>query len=334
MTLILKKIQQLASELKRNIKIMEVCGSHTHTIVKNGLRQVIPKNIDLISGPGCPVCVSAQKDIDQIIYLALQGIKIATYGDMVNVPGSFMSLKQAQEKGAQVKIIYSVEELLADPEQIFFAIGFETTAPMTTLALKEHIRVFSTHKLVPPALKILEKDMAIDGFIIPGHVSTILGSDIWQSLNLKVPQVIAGFGVDDVLEAIYLILKEISLKSNRVINHYPKVVTAEGNLEAQKLMSYYFKRVDMEWRGLGILPLSGLAPKDKNLDARLIFQDLLKKVPPPKMTACHCAKVVTGKIKPQDCPLFNKMCNPQHPQGACMVSPTEGACAIAYLYDR
>jgi len=314
------------------VRIMEVCGGHTNTIIRYGIREILPDNIKLISGPGCPVCVTSQYDIDCMIELALAGIKVATYGDMINVPGTKTSLKDAISQGADVKIIYSINQIAEG--YVFFAIGFETTTPMTAALLRRGIPVFCAHKLIPPAIKILAKEMNIDGFIDPGHVSTIVGSKIWSELDIPVPQVISGFEPDALIKAIYLLLEMIKNKEVRVANEYPEVVFKQGNIIAQKLVQETLKPVDATWRGIGVIPCSGLCPRDKSLDARTIYQDIFKNIKTKENPDCRCGQVIRGLIEPKQCALFGKECTIQNPQGACMVSDSEGACAIAYKYGK
>lgn len=329
----IQKIKELAKSLGE-IKIMEVCGGHTHTIMKYGLRELLPPNIKLVSGPGCPVCVTSQHDIDCVVELALEGVKISTYGDMINVPGTKMSLKDAQARGADIKTVYSADQVINDKERVFFAVGFETTTPMTARLLQNNITVFSAHKVMPPAMRLIADDMRIDGFIDPGHVSTIIGSDAWSNLNLNVPQVISGFKPDALIRAIYLLLRMIKNNEVRVINDYPEVVFPEGNPIAKKLIRRTMKACDSEWRGLGLIPKSGLVPKDEKLDARIIYKDVFKKVKTRENPGCRCGEVIKGLIEPNECKLFRKVCTPSSPKGACMVSEYEGACAIAYKYGK
>lgn len=328
-----KAIQELASSMGE-ARIMEVCGGHTNTIMQYGIRDILPSNIKLISGPGCPVCVTSQYDIDCVIELALKGVKIATYGDMVNVPGTKMSLRDAEGLGADLKTIYSVDQLLGEKDRVFFAVGFETTTPMTATLLERGIPVFCAHKLVPPAMELLAKEMKIDGFIDPGHVSTIIGSHIWEQLKIPVPQVIAGFKPEQLLRATHRLLELIKNKEVKVVNEYPEVVFPQGNMKARNLIDKHLKVVDSEWRGLGTLPQSGLAPKDPALDARIIYKHLLQGIISRENKDCRCGEIVRGLIEPRQCALFGKKCTPESPQGACMVSGTEGACGIAFKYGK
>ena len=326
----LDKIRSLAEDLPET-SIMEVCGGHTNTVVKYGIREILPSNIRLVSGPGCPVCVTGQHDIDSIIELALAGEKIATYGDMLRVPGSKMSLDKAREEGADIKMISTATQALECKQRIFFAIGFETTAPMTAYLLKRGVMVYSTHKTMMPAMRALIKgELKIDGFIDPGHVSTITGSRIWEELDK--PQVISGFKPEQVIHGVCLLLEMIRNGETGVINDYSEAVTKEGNQKAKALINETMKKTDSEWRGLGVIKASGLEPKDDSLNAKIRYRDILERVKPPERTACRCGEVLKGLIQPRDCPLFSRACTPEEPKGACMVSRTEGACSIAYKY--
>lgn len=307
---------------------MEVCGGHTHVIMKYGIRDVLPSNIKLISGPGCPVCVTSQRDIDSVIELSLNGVKIACYGDMIRVPGTKMSLRDAISKGADIQIVYSTDDI--EQDRIFFAIGFETTTPMTAACLERGIKVFSSHKLIPPAMNAIKNDMKIDGFIDPGHVSTITGSDVWNQLNT--PQVICGFTPGMMIKAVHDLVLLIKNKQSIVKNNYEQVVTKDGNQTARAVVNRNMKVVDSEWRGLGIIPQSGLDPRDDALNARIIYKHLLENIKSTENPSCRCSEVIRGLIEPTDCPLFGKTCTPTDPKGACMVSKTEGACAICYQY--
>lgn len=329
----IKNIKDLARGMGE-VRIMEVCGGHTNTIMRYGIREILPENIKLVSGPGCPVCVTSQYDIDCIIEMALNGVKVATYGDMLNVPGTRSSLKEAASKGADVKMIYSVDQITDEKDRVFFAIGFETTTPMTALLLKQGAPVFCSHKLIPPAMKILVKEMNLHGFIDPGHVSTVIGSDIWGQLGIPVPQVICGFKPEALIKAIYVLLKMMKNNEVRVENEYPEVVFAKGNQKALALIHETLKPVDALWRGIGVIPLSGLAPRDQSLDARVIYQNLFTNIKSKENPACRCGEIVRGLLEPKECSLFGKECTSEKPQGACMVSESEGACAIAYKYGK
>jgi len=330
----LDKIKNLAKGMG-DVTIMEICGGHTNVIMKYGIRDILPENIKLISGPGCPVCVSSQYDIDCMLTLAKNGIPIATYGDMMNVPGSFETLEDMRAKGGQIHEIYSTTEVLKlkerFPDIVFFGVGFETTAPMTAFLLENSITVYSVHKLVPPAIKALISDMKIDGFIDPGHVSTIIGVKAYT--DIKVPQVISGFSSEMILRSIRVLLEMIRDGRDDVINGYPEAVSDQGNQKAQALLDKHFKIADSEWRGLGALPRSGLEVKENQLNARIKYSDLIKGVKRPKQSACRCGDVLRGLIEPNECSLYRNKCTPELPMGACMVS-AEGSCSISYRYGR
>lgn len=338
---ILEKIEFLAKKIKRPIRLMEVCGTHTQTTVKYGIRKMMPKNIKLVTGPGCPVCITPQEDIDAIVNLALKGIPIACYGDVLKVPGFYGSLEQARQKGAWVKEVYSIEEALMlqkeKPDLVFFAIGFETTSPMTVLGIKKGLTIYSAHRLFIPAMKALLKipKLKIDGFICPGHVSTITGIKPYQ--KLKFPQVISGFEPEDVLISIYLLLKQISENRAEVENEYIRSVKFEGNLMAYNLIFEAFDIVDGNWRGFGIIPKSALKIKKKfaHLDAKIKYKKILDKIDllkSKKTKGCSCAEIILGLKEPSFCPLFKKVCSPENPFGPCMVS-VEGACYIEHNYS-
>lgn len=333
-------MSKLIEEIKKvsiglgDIRLMEVCGGHTNTIMKYGIREILPDNIKLVSGPGCPVCVTSQYDIDCMIELAIQGVSVATYGDMINVPGTKMSLRDAQSRGADVKTIYSIDQIINDKARVFFAVGFETTTPMTAVILSKGIKVFSAHKVMPPAMRAITQEMKIDGFIDPGHVSTIVGSEMWKDLQINRPQVISGFKPEGLLHAILLLVRMIKNKEVRVINDYPEVVFAQGNKKARELIKKTMKPADSVWRGIGNISKSGLIPIDESLDASVIYKDLFKKVISKENKDCLCGEIVRGMTEPKECPLFGNVCTPENPQGACMVSESEGACAIAYKFGK
>lgn len=336
---ILDKIYEVASSIDREVKLMEVCGSHTQAIAEFGLRLKMPKNVKLITGPGCPVCVTDQKDIDNIIALAQAGVPIATYGDLLRVPGSKNSLEQLRADGAWIKEVYSTEEALElqkeKPNLVFFGLGFETTTPMSASAVKRGLNIYSTHKLFIPAMKALLEmpDLKIDGFIDPGHVSAIVGINPYYDLQKIKPihQVITGFQAGDVLLAIYMLLIQIKEKRYDVENEYSRLVTNDGNKKARDLIFEVFELSDGLWRGFGAIPESGLElkPEFANQDAKIIYKDILDKVPNPKLSPCKCGDVIRGLMDPDGCPLFGKVCLPENPYGPCMVS-VEGGCHLWY----
>jgi len=345
---LVKKLKAQAGKLKDEVALMEVCGTHTVAMFRHGIRKILPKNIRIISGPGCPVCVTSQEDIDKAIELSkFKDTIITTFGDMMKVPGTVSSLREMKASGKDIRVVYSTLDALTiakqnlDKKIIHIAIGFETTAPTIAAALKrakaeklKNFYVLSAHKIVPPALEILvtSKRSKISGFILPGHVSTIIGENPYEFLakKYKVPCVIAGFEAVDILQGIYLLLKQINNAKPKVENEYKRVVHKQGNVMAQQFLKETFKISDVKWRGLGIMPKSGLVLKSgyKNFDADTQFKI---KVPKQKKTPCRCGDVLQGIISPFECPLFGTTCNPQMPIGPCMVS-TEGACAAYYRY--
>jgi len=332
----LERIRETAGEIGRDVTVMEVCGGHTNVIMRYGIRQLLPSNVKLISGPGCPVCVSSQHDIDCMIRLAQEGVPVATYGDMMRVPGSDGSLEGVKAAGGRVFEVYSATEALAlageQRDLVFFGVGFETTAPMTSYLLEKGVSVYSVHKLVPPALATLvSSNSRIDGFIDPGHVSTIIGTRPYEII--PVPQAIAGFTAERVLRALRILLEMIRDGKKTVVNCYPEAVKEEGNPEAQKLLRKHFRVCDSDWRGLGRIPQSGFEVRDASLDAKVRYADVLEGVPKAKSTGCRCAEVLMGEIEPRECPFYKRSCTPEHPRGACMVS-AEGSCAISVRYVR
>jgi hydrogenase expression/formation protein HypD len=356
---IIQEIKNKAAQIGRPLRFMELCGTHSQTIAEHNLKSLMPKNIKLISGPGCPVCVTDQSDIDVAVGLALKGVPIAAYGDSISVPGNVMSLEQARQKGADVTVVYDIQEAVelkkTKPRLVFFGLGFETTVPMTAWAIKKGLAVYSAHKIFPPAMAALlknakslpdpllskergniEKNFHTDGFIDPGHVSAIIGTEVYQ--KFKIPQVIAGFESLDVLRAIDLLLDQILAGKKEVENEYFRVVRKNGNTKALKLIEEVFEISDAKWRGLGKIKKSGLRIRKKyqKQDAEFIYKDLIKNIKAKIKTrpsACRCGLVLQGLIEPKECPLFRKVCTPESPQGACMVS-VEGSCNVEYRYDR
>jgi hydrogenase expression/formation protein HypD len=333
-----KEITGLAKQIGRRIRFMEVCGTHTEAITKFGLRQWLPRNIELVSGPGCPVCVTPTRDIDVVIALAQAGLEIYCYGDVLRVLGTKMSLEQVRADGAKVRVVYSPEEILSAPTSVdlsravFFGIGFETTAPLSAVLIKKGVTVYSAHKFFPPAMRQLAAlpNIKIDGFINPGHVSAIIGTRPY--LTIKKPQVIAGFEPADILVAILLLLRQILSGRTDVENEYARLVRPSGNRRAQSLLQEVFAPGPANWRGLGEIPDSGMQirSKFKKFDATKKFARIIRSLPKsvdPK--GCRCGDILTGQLKPNQCSLFGKLCLPKNPQGACMVS-REGACRIAY----
>lgn len=331
----------LAKKINREIKIMGLCGTHSQTIARYNIKNLLPKNIKLVSGPGCPVCVTDQKDIDIIVGLALHRIPIATYGDVITVPGNLMSLEEARRKGADINVVYSTLEALElkkqKPNLVFFGIGFETTAPMSAWAIKNGLIVYSVHKIFPPAMKTLleNKKIKIDGFINPGHVSAIIGENRYH--QFKFPQVIAGFESGDVIIAVKLLLEQINKNECKVENEYKRVVKPEGNKKAKTLINEVFEIIDADWRGIGTIRKSGLEIRKRYIkqNAKIIYKKLIKKIISKikiKPSGCRCGEVLQGLIEPKECSLFGKICSPENPCGPCMVS-IEGSCNIEYRYN-
>ena len=335
---LITQINKIAQEIGREVSLMEVCGTHTQVISRFGIREILPKNIKLITGPGCPVCVTAQRDIDAIINLALAGIPVATYGDLLRVSGYFGSLNAAREKGAKVFDVYSVADALElqkkYPELVFFGLGFETTTPMTAWGIQNGLTVYSAHKIFLPAMEALLSmgEIKIDGFIDPGHVSVVIGTKPYE--KLKIPQVITGFEMQDVLEGILLLLIQIKKQDSTVINQYSRAVLERGNEKMQKIIADVFEICDGDWRGFGIIPESGLKIKSKykNFDAQSKYKNILAKVNfthSKDPVGCKCGDVIRGLIESKKCPMFGKLCTPDNPVGPCMVS-VEGACNVAF----
>ncbi|MCD6509573.1 MAG: hydrogenase formation protein HypD [Thermoprotei archaeon] len=343
-------IDQLVSRLERQgvsrIKIMNFCGTHEHTITYYGIRSLVPSSLDLIAGPGCPVCIVPAGYIDTAIKLAMEGVTIYTYGDMYRVPGSYESLAQARAKGANVKVVYGFMDAVRlarneKKEAVFFGVGFETTQPtlaswMVRDAIPENLKLLLALRLTPPVMRyVLRKSRVdLDGVIAPGHVSTITGAKAWVFLSkeFNVPTVIAGFEPLDVLIAIAEILRQKLHGYSRLYNEYGRVVTWDGNLRAQEITDKVFEVTDGYWRGIGLIPSSSLRLRDKyaSLDAIDVYGLKIEKGIDTR-SGCKCNKVILGEAKPTDCPFFMKACTPAHPLGPCMVS-SEGTCHIWAKY--
>ena len=356
-----KLIADEAKKLDKTINIMEVCGGHTHTIMKFGLPQLLPENIKFIHGPGCPVCIMPKERIDHAYILAMQeDVILVTLGDMIKVPGSHGSLQNARAKGADVRFVYSPMECLKiasenpDKKVIFFAIGFETTTPMTAALLDtvvkkgiKNILFHINHVTVPEVMKELidsrdehvdSYNNRIDAFLGPSHVSVIAGAKIYDvfAKEYKRPVVVTGFEPVDMMEGVYKIVKQFA--ENRCENEiqYNRVVTYEGNTKAQKLIDKYFDKVSLfKWRGLGNVPNSGLKLKDKfaKFDAEIIYDAVLPKHEIEDHKLCICGDILRGMAHPTECTIFGTACKPSSPVGSCMVS-SEGACAAYYKYGN
>ena len=334
----------------KKVRLMEVCGTHTMSIFRSGIRALLPDTISLLSGPGCPVCVTAQNEIDAFIELAgMDNVIVATFGDLIRVPGTKSSLQKERAEGRDIRIVYSTFDAIdiarknPDKKIVFTGIGFETTAPTiaaSILSAKQmnlnNYFVLSAHKLVPPALAALmkNKDVRINGFILPGHVSVIIGSNAYLSFfeRHKIPCAITGFETADILQAILLLVKQIENDNPRLENAYRRAVTFDGNEKAKKIMRDVFETVDAAWRGIGIIHRSGLKIREEfsSFDAEKMFEF---DVPDAVISkGCSCGEILQGIKTPPECALYKKSCTPINPVGPCMVS-SEGTCAAYYRYN-
>jgi hydrogenase expression/formation protein HypD len=332
---------------------MHVCGTHQDTLVKHGLDVLFDQcGITIGQGPGCPVCVTTPREIEEMLLLARNGKMVATFGDMMRVPGESGSLQSMKTEGYDVRTVYGIEDALhlakthKEKEIVFMAVGFETTTPATAAVIRNkppsNFSILSCHRLIPPALKaILDMgEIKLDGFIEPGHVSTIIGSKPYEFISklYHVPQVITGFEPLDLLMGVWMLTQQIQQGRSMIENEYARVVKSEGNRKAQQVMSEVFEPCDMKWRGFPVIPDSGLKLQDKYeaFDARQLYQDELEELQdkeykePP---GCLCGEVLRGLISSTDCPLFGKQCTPDTPVGPCMVS-IEGSCNIEYRYSK
>lgn len=328
------------------LRIMEVCGTHTHEIFRLGIRRLLPKQVELISGPGCPVCVTPVEFIDEAVMLALEmGAVVCTFGDLIRVPGTKKSLADARAEGAWLQVVYTpldaVTYAMEHPERqvVFLAVGFETTTPSVCLAAKkakeagiQNFSLLTANKTMPNAYQALKG--SADAFLYPGHVNAITGEEECRRLAQQegVSGVIAGFTAKELLTALAVTMEKSKEGEPFFVNCYPRVVRPQGNPAARKLMEEVMEPCDSQWRGLGLIPGSGqkLRKEYEAYDARLKFQ--LPKVEGRSNPACRCGEVLQGKCKPSDCKVFGKGCTPQHPIGACMVS-NEGACSAYYQYS-
>ena len=337
---IIKHIHSLVPHDSK-VKIMNVCGSHEHTIAYSGMRSLMPKNLEIIPGPGCPVCVCPESDIIHAINLSKRDdVILVTYGDMLRVPTKNGSIRS---EGKNFRMITSPFEALniakSNPDRkiVFFSIGFETTTAPTAAILEmgvpDNLYILSSHRLTPTIMEVLVKDaeIGINGFIAPGHVSAIVGSNAWNVFSEKygVPTVVAGFEADNLLLGLMEILRQLKEGISKTSNVYRSVVKPEGNIRAQKIIYKFFRVSDVNWRGIGYIPASGLELRDEysGKDAKKVFG--LQEIKEEKIHGCICGQVILGKSYPADCRLFKKVCTPKAPQGPCMVS-FEGACNIWY----
>lgn len=339
-----------AARLDRPVHIMEVCGGHTHAIFKFGLHDLLPPQVRMLHGPGCPVCVTPRSRVEMAIALARQpGVILTSFGDMLRVPGRRTSLLAARAAGADVRMVYSALDALEiarqnpDRKVVWFAIGFETTVPGNAMAVLRARRLglrnfylLTSQVLLPPALRAIldAPDVRVDAFIGPGHVSTIIGTQPYRFVAEEYgrPVVIGGFEPLDLLQTILMIVRQLAEGRAEVEVQYRRAVPAQGNPIARRAMEEVFQPVTQEWRGLGVLPLSGLRLRDAyaDMDAERVFPDFMPShLPDPR--ACECGAILRGVKTPPECPVFGTACTPENPLGACMVSP-EGACAAYYRY--
>jgi hydrogenase expression/formation protein HypD len=344
-------VAEIARETTRPWVLMEICGGQTHTIMRYGLDELLPSGLELVHGPGCPVCVTPLETIDKAIALALRSdVILVSYGDMLRVPGSCSDLFRAKAQGADVRVAYSPTEAVKiaranrDRRIVFLAIGFETTAPANAMAAwqakREALSNFSmlvSHVLVPPAIRALmaSRSNRVQGFIAPGHVCTVMGCGEYESLvrDFRVPIVVGGFEPLDLLQAVLMLVRQLEAHEARLENQYVRSVSYAGNVAAQQIMREVFEVADQKWRGIGMIPLSGLRLRDEyaDYDANRVFE--LGEFTVEEPAECISAQVLQGLKKPVDCPVFAMRCTPENPLGAPMVS-SEGACAAYYHYRR
>ncbi|MCF0229332.1 MAG: hydrogenase formation protein HypD [Parasporobacterium sp.] len=339
-----KAIKIIRSYDGPKIRIMEVCGTHTHEIFRQGIRKLLPENVELISGPGCPVCVTPVGYIDEAVYLAEEkGVTITTFGDLVRVPGSRSSLADVRSRGSKVKIVYTPLDAVTyaknhpEEEVVFLSVGFETTTPSACLAVEQaaaeglkNFSILTANKTMPSAYRML-KD-SVDVYFYPGHVTAVTGTGLVKSLvDEGISGVCGGFTASELVTAIAVAIKKFQEGKPFFVNCYPRVVTEEGAPEAMALVDKMMEPCDTEWRGLGMIPQSGMKLREEYAayDARKHFNMPLIEGKPNR--ACRCGEVLQGICRPVDCPCFGKACIPEHPVGACMVS-NEGACSAYYTY--
>ena len=343
-------VRRIQAQSVKPLRLMEVCGTHTMAIFRHGIRSVLPPTIELLSGPGCPVCVTAQKDIDAYVAFAQEKeCIVTTFGDLMKVPGSSSTLSKEKAAGADVRIVYSIFDALAvarenpDREVVFCAVGFETTIPTIAASILtaagenlKNFSIYSANKLTPPALAALmeTEGVKIDGFILPGHVSVITGTDAYKDTfaTYDVPSVITGFEPVDILKSILILIQQNETGRPELVNGYPRAVSETGNLKAKEIMNQVFEVCDATWRGIGPIPASGmeLRPEYGRFNAAEKFGMDMPEVPEPK--GCACGEILMGLKTPEGCRLYKKACTPMTPVGPCMVS-SEGACAAFYRYS-
>jgi hydrogenase expression/formation protein HypD len=344
-----KIVDKIKATSRKKVRLMEVCGTHTMAIFRSGIRSLLPETITLLSGPGCPVCVTSQQEVDSFIKLtATRDVIVATFGDLMKVPGTHSSLQEERAEGKEIRVVYSTFDALdiaqknPQKEVAFLGVGFETTAPTIAASIVEaekrkleNFSVLSAQKLIPPALAALmaADDARIDGFICPGHVSVIIGSMAYLPVveTYHIPCVVSGFEPADVLQAIYMLIRQIEEGDAKLGNEYRRAVTFKGNEKARQIMYQVFEPMDAAWRGIGTIPQSGLKIRREfdRFDAEKRFDLSVPDSREPK--GCACGEILMGMTTPPECPLYKKPCTPSHPVGPCMVS-TEGTCAAYYKY--
>jgi len=346
--LLIDRIKAAAARVDRTIRIMEVCGTHTHAIGRGGLRSLLPRNVELVSGPGCPVCVTSQRDIERMLLLAKQpGLTLCTFGDMIRVPGLESTLEKERTVGADVRVVYSPLDALdfarrtPGREVAFLAVGFETTSPGVAAVVREasneglrNFSVYVSHKLIVPAMAaVLEGGSRLDGFLTPGHVSVVIGPEAYEELaqRYRMPCVVTGFESADVLEGVAMLLEYLIAGQAGSFVQYRRAVRPGGNRRAWDILMHTFDICDADWRGLGVIPDSGLRLKAELRALDAIERFTLPNVPPVELEGCRCGDVLKGLIEPSECPLFGRRCTPRNPIGPCMVS-SEGSCAARYKY--
>lgn len=346
--------RQIQKEIRHPLRVMEICGGHTHTIMRFGLPQILPPEVEFIHGPGCPVCIMPKERIDHAIALAQpENHILVTLGDMIRVPGSKSSLQKERARGRNIKPVYSPLDTLKiarqhpDKTVIYFAIGFETTTPMTASLIERILRddirnvvIHVNHVLVPPPIHAIMQsgDARINAFIGPSHVSVIAGAKIYDEIakQYRTPIVVAGFEPVDIMESILMLVRQMNEGRADVEIQYKRAVTWEGNVKAQEMIQRYMEvRESFRWRGIGDIPRSALKlrPEYAHLDAEVVFKELLPTEPIDDHKVCICGQILKGLAKPFECKVFGTGCTPQHPLGSCMVS-SEGACAAYYRYGQ
>jgi hydrogenase expression/formation protein HypD len=344
-------VDRIHRRSKKSIRLMEFCGGHTVTIFKHGIRQLLPSTIEMLSGPGCPVCVTANADLDKAIALArLPDVVVSTFGDMLKVPGSYSSLQVVRAEGGDVRIVYSALDALdmarrnPDKSVVMLGIGFETTAPTIAASVLEASRegvsnyyVLSMHKLCPPVIKALldSGEVRLDGLVCPGHVSAVIGSRPYDFLarDYGIACVVSGFEPLDVLQCVDMLVAQIEAGKPTVEIAYRRGVRPEGNVRALETMGMVFENCEANWRGIGVVPDSGMRLRDdyRRFDAERNFE--IEVLPPREPEGCICGDILRGVRTPLDCKLFRRVCNPENPVGPCMVS-SEGSCSAYYLYGE